>query len=193
MWSTRSARDARKDRDVAAARFQFYRYGSGGVLWRFIAANNRELARSSDAEDEGDALAALADLRLGLAAASAVLYLDPMGRWRWDLQTAGGGRVQASRGYQRRTECEAALSQFLLTSPGSAIVTRVAVFPPPSFADAISIPMPRARFHGTGSSDRIDRTADSLHAEDMRRTSARSHAYDSVAQGLRRVRTEITP
>jgi uncharacterized protein YegP (UPF0339 family) len=178
---------------VAAARFQFYRYGAGGVLWRFIAANNRELARSVDAEEEGVARSALAELRLGLAAARTLLYLDPMGRWRWDLQTAGARGVRASRGYQRRIECEATLSQFLMTSPGSAIVTRVAVFPPPSFAEAI-IPMPRASVQGTGrSNDRNDRTAVSLHAQDMRRTSARSHAYDSTVQDLRRVRTEITP
>lgn len=99
---------------MAKARFQLYARGLDGLGWRFVASNNRDVARSSEAFD--DAVEAGADvvaLRAAIGTCRASTYMDPQGRWRWDVRRDGARVAESSRWYYRRVECEGAMTQFV--------------------------------------------------------------------------------
>ena len=118
---------------MAPARFQLYRVATArpslDVAWRFVASNNREVARSAPGQvGEDEARDLIATLQRELAATKASVHLDTDGRWRWDVRLGGRRLVTSSRPYFRRVECDATLTQFLRACPDAPVSTSVAVF-----------------------------------------------------------------
>lgn len=99
---------------MAKARFQLYARGFDGFGWRFVASNNRDLARSPEPfADEDAATSGVQELRVRIADLKASTYMDPNGRWRWDVRSGGERLAESSRWYYRRVECEQTMTQFL--------------------------------------------------------------------------------
>ena len=107
---------------MASPRFQLFRLTSTGVTWRFMASNNRELARAGlPAPDELGARELVLELQRRLGQASSVSLQDGTGRWRWDLRFDGATVAVSSRVYFRRVECDATRAQFLLCARAAPI------------------------------------------------------------------------
>lgn len=93
---------------------------AGGVGWRLLGTNNRELGRSSRsyADAEG-ALAAVAALRdLAPDAEAHIVHDASTGSWLWQLADAAGSVVATSgRGFRHERECRYNLDQFREAAP----------------------------------------------------------------------------
>jgi hypothetical protein len=116
------------DRDrstVAAPRFQLIPgarltgSGSGGVGWRLLGANNRELGRSALAYAEAEsALAAIGRLRSTASDdVSHVLHDQRTGLWVWQLIDDGALVATSGRGFRHERECRYNLEQFRSAAP----------------------------------------------------------------------------
>jgi uncharacterized protein YegP (UPF0339 family) len=91
--------------------------------WRFVASNNHVIAVGGDQiTDVASARATLAALQEALPDASRAWYQDPVGRWRWDLRSAGALLARSSRWYHTRLVCDSTLAQFLHDAPHAAVV-----------------------------------------------------------------------
>jgi len=85
------------------------------LCWRLLAANNRDVARSATAYAELDAcLDAIADLQVRITDAVAVATRAGRADWSWRLRLDGDDVAVSSRTYQRRLQCEAACSLFVV-------------------------------------------------------------------------------
>ena len=85
------------------------------LCWRLLAANNRDVARSSTAyADLGACLAAVADLQARIADAVTVAARAGRADWSWRLRLDGDDVAVSSRTYQRRLQCEAACALFVV-------------------------------------------------------------------------------
>jgi uncharacterized protein YegP (UPF0339 family) len=114
---------------VAPARFQLFRVTAGEISWRFVASNNRELARSVDvADDEDESRDTVQQLQSELAVCRATIYPDGSGRWRWDIRIDGLAVAVSSRPYFRRVECDTTMRQFLRQAVGAPVSPGVAFF-----------------------------------------------------------------
>lgn len=110
------------------ARFQLFRVGNAAVAWRFVSANNWELARSPGwYDDERVARRAVAALMAQGAAPFPSVGLDASGRWRWTAAVDGHLAAVSSRAYFRRVECDSALNQFRGLLPTAELRADVAV------------------------------------------------------------------
>ncbi|HKS99263.1 MAG TPA: hypothetical protein VJT31_07010 [Rugosimonospora sp.] len=112
---------------MAAARFELYalvrpagaraRTLAGvPVTWRLLSGNNRDLGRAAGTfADVPACLAALNQLREGLAGDPLVSITSPDGRtrWVWRVAVSAIDAAVASRVYQRRVQAEAACAVFL--------------------------------------------------------------------------------
>lgn len=98
---------------------------AGGVGWRLLGANNRELGRSAISYADAEAaLSAVEDVR-GLATeAPAHIVHDPStGTWAWHLQGVEARVVATSgRGFRHERECRYNLEQFRQIAPGAPAV-----------------------------------------------------------------------
>lgn len=114
---------------MAPARFQLFRVTASEISWRFVASNNRELARSVDvADDEDESREMVQQLQRGLAVCQAAICPDGSGRWRWDIRIDGLAVAVSSRPYFRRVECETTMRQFLRQAAGAPVSSGVAFF-----------------------------------------------------------------
>jgi uncharacterized protein YegP (UPF0339 family) len=85
------------------------------LCWRLLAANNRDVARSATAYTELEAcLDAIADLQARITDAVAVATRAGRADWSWRLRLDGDDVAVSSRTYQRRLQCEAACSLFVV-------------------------------------------------------------------------------
>lgn len=76
---------------------------SNRVVWRFLSANNRSIARSvRDFPDAYACLSSLKELISVVEAASVVTVRTGQGLWRWQLRSGSGELAVSSRQYQRR-------------------------------------------------------------------------------------------
>jgi len=167
---------------VAPARFQLFRVTAGEISWRFVASNNRELARSVDvAGDEEESREMVQRLQRDLAVSKANIYPDGSGCWRWDVRLGGLACAVASRSYSRRVECETTMRQFLRQATGAPISAGVAFFRHQSSdrdqrvvvagPPRVLLPLQRA-----ARQDRSGRMADVPHDVDIRRSPQRSRS-----------------
>lgn len=95
---------------------------AGGVGWRLLGSNNRELGRSSRAyPDAESALAAVTAIRSLAVASSAHIVHDPAtGTWSWQLADSDGSVAATSgRGFRHERECRYNLDQFRDAAPNA--------------------------------------------------------------------------
>lgn len=114
---------------MSAPRFQLvpggrlvHEPGRGGVGWRLLGANNRELGRAALAyPDAESALAAVQDVRLLAVESGAHIVHDPTtGFWAWHLLGAEDVVVATSgRGFRHERECRYNLEQFRDIAPSA--------------------------------------------------------------------------
>ena len=107
---------------------------AGGVGWRLLGANNRELGRAALSYPDAEAaLDAVATVRLLASVGTAHLVHESTATpWVWHLEDAGGRLVATSgRGFRHERECRYNLDQFRAAAP-TAPAADVAV--PPQFA-----------------------------------------------------------
>jgi hypothetical protein len=114
---------------VSAPRFQLTPGGRlvhdptvGGVGWRLLGANNRELGRSALAyPDAESALGAVAAVRrLAVVGVAHIVHERTETPWVWQLEDERGGVVATSgRGFRHERECRYNLEQFRETAPAA--------------------------------------------------------------------------
>jgi hypothetical protein len=95
---------------------------SGGVGWRLLGPNNRELGRASRAYPDAEAaLRAVADVRrLAVDGVAHIVHETAPAPWVWHLEDAGGAVVATSgRGFRHERECRYNLEQFRAAAPGA--------------------------------------------------------------------------
>ena len=86
--------------------------GSGGVGWRLLGANNRELGRSAAVYVDAEAaLESLSRLR-NLTGVAHIVQQPQTGLWAWRLQDEDVLVAHSGRGFRRERECRYNLEQF---------------------------------------------------------------------------------
>jgi len=106
----------------------------GGVGWRLLGPNNRELGRSAIAyEDAEAALVAVDNVRhLARVGVAHIVHESTATPWVWQLQDESGLVVANSgRGFRHERECRYNLDQFRSAAP-TAPSSEASV--PPQFA-----------------------------------------------------------
>ena len=93
--------------------------GTGGVGWRLLGSNNRELGRSAlaytDADSAHDSIR-----RVRAIAADGVAHIvhsQESGLWAWQLGDVGVLVANSGRGFRHERECRYNLEQFRATAP----------------------------------------------------------------------------
>jgi hypothetical protein len=95
--------------------------------WRFLAANNRDVARSAaEFEVLAACIRAAEDLQRRIEDTVAVAARTGRAEWTWRLRLDAADVAVSSRTYQRRLQCEAACALFV------ALVGDAVVDAPPS-------------------------------------------------------------
>ena len=95
--------------------------GGGGVGWRLLGANNRELGRSAlSYADAEAALASIGRVRALVASGDAHIIHDRgTGLWAWHLDDAGALVANSGRGFRHERECRYNLEQFREAAPSA--------------------------------------------------------------------------
>ncbi len=103
---------------------------SGGVRWRLLGANNRELGRSCLAYPDIDLCrAGLATTLLELTLlVPAVMRVD-RGHWGWRLRADGRDVVGSAHAFDRRPSCQAACARFIEQAPHASVRDTLTVMP----------------------------------------------------------------
>ena len=93
--------------------------GKGGVGWRLLGMNNRELGRSAHSFPDAEAAqAAITRLRDDLPETAGHISHDPVNQsWHWRLDGSDGPVAVSGRGFRHERECRYNLDQFLDVSP----------------------------------------------------------------------------
>jgi len=112
---------------VSVPRFQLVPGGrlvhapeSGGVGWRLLGSNNRELGRAARAYPDAEAALAAVTLVRGLAPSGVahILHDPALSSWTWHLLDGEDGVVATSgRGFRHERECRYNLDQFRDIAP----------------------------------------------------------------------------
>jgi len=105
--------------------------GPARLGWRFLAANNRDVARSAgDFGGLAGCVQAAQDLQRRVDDAVAVSARTGRAEWTWRLRLDAADVAVSSRTYQRRLQCEAACALFVslvadavLDAPPSVLAT----------------------------------------------------------------------
>ena len=88
-------------------KLETYEDKKGKMRWRFIAANHKQIARSSRGYANHDEL--VEDLVFIVDKDhDAELYSDWAGEWRWRFKKDGKIIAISSEGYKRRVDCKTA-------------------------------------------------------------------------------------
>lgn len=91
--------------------------------WRMLAANNREVARSTETfADVEECIDAVTHLQRDVCDGSVVASRSGRADWSWRLRVAGVDLAASSRTYQRRLQCEAACALFVELVPDAELV-----------------------------------------------------------------------
>jgi hypothetical protein len=93
----------------------------GGVGWRLLGANNRELGRSAVSYDDAEsALAALARVRdLAVSGQAHIVHHAGFGHWEWHLDDADAPVATSGRRFRHERECRYNLEQFRESAPSA--------------------------------------------------------------------------
>ena len=95
--------------------------GGGGVGWRLLGSNNRELGRSAVAY--ADAEAALSSIQrvrdLAVDGEAHIVHDRATGLWAWHLDDDGALVANSGRGFRHERECRYNLDQFRGAAPTS--------------------------------------------------------------------------
>ncbi len=93
--------------------------GAGGVGWRLLGPNNRELGRAAlSYVDAESALEAVERVRVLAAGGQAHIVHDPAsGLWAWHLDDDGVLVANSGRGFRHERECRYNLDQFRAAAP----------------------------------------------------------------------------
>ena len=110
---------------MAQPRFQLvpgYRLlggSEGGVGWRLLGANNRELGRSSRSFVDAEcALDAIGEVRHWVAnGVPHIVHDSTTATWSWHLDGIDGSVANAGRGFRHERECRYNLEQFRVAAP----------------------------------------------------------------------------
>ena len=113
--------------DVAHPRFQLIPGirlaggAGGGVGWRLLGSNNRELGRSSLAYPDAEAaLEAISVVRRLAASGEAHIVHDQVSSlWIWQLKDAGQLVANSGRGFRHERECRYNPAQFRSSGPSA--------------------------------------------------------------------------
>ena len=93
----------------------------GGVGWRLLGANNRELARSAtsyaDAESALDSISRVREL--ASCGAAHIVHDSRSGLWVWRLGDQGAFAARSGRGFRQERQCRYNLEQFRGTAPSA--------------------------------------------------------------------------
>jgi hypothetical protein len=93
----------------------------GGVGWRLLGANNRELGRSAgsypDAESAHKSIARVRGLADGGEAH--IVHDRATGLWAWQLDDSGSLVANSGRGFRHERECRYNLDQFRAAAPSA--------------------------------------------------------------------------
>lgn len=98
---------------------------AGGVGWRLLGANNRELGRAAVSyADAESALSAVDEVRVIAHQAGAHILHDPAtGTWTWHLLGGEADVIATSgRGFRHERECRYNLEQFRQLAPEAPAV-----------------------------------------------------------------------
>jgi hypothetical protein len=116
---------------VAVPRFQLIPGGriaqaaglSGGVAWRLLGPNNRELGRSALAFVDAEAAhVAIASIRgLALTGKAHVLHQNDPAHWAWSLDDGELVVATSGRGFRHERECRLNLEHFREAAPTAAV------------------------------------------------------------------------
>jgi hypothetical protein len=91
----------------------------GGVSWRLLGTNNRELGRAAvsyaDAEAAQQAIVRIREL--ALQGEAHIVHEPHGGRWAWHLDDAGVRVATSGRGFRHERECRYNLEQFRDAAP----------------------------------------------------------------------------
>jgi hypothetical protein len=93
--------------------------GPGGVGWRLLGSNNRELGRSSSSFPDAEAaLASINRLRvLGAQGRAHILHDPDSGLWAWRLDDGEVHAANSGRGFRHEREARYNLDQFHEAAP----------------------------------------------------------------------------
>ncbi len=93
--------------------------GPGGVGWRLLGSNNRELGRSAASHPDAEsALAAIEVVRALVRVGEAHIVHDPVtGLWAWHLVDGDTLVANSGRGFRHERECRYNLEQFRAEAP----------------------------------------------------------------------------
>jgi uncharacterized protein YegP (UPF0339 family) len=106
----------------------------GGVGWRLLGANNRELGRSAVAYADAESALEAVDLvrHLARAGAAHIAHASTATPWVWQLHDEAGTVVATSgRGFRHERECRYNLDQFRSAAPTAPTIEPTV---PPQFA-----------------------------------------------------------
>ena len=95
--------------------------GGGGVGWRLLGSNNRELGRSAlSYVDAESALQAVSRVReLADSGEAHILHHRGTTLWAWHLEDDGVLVANSGRGFRYERECRYNLEQFRAAAPGA--------------------------------------------------------------------------
>lgn len=95
--------------------------------WRFLAGNNRSLATAAQIfPDAGSCIAAMHELKRGLANAACEYSRDEAGLWRWTVRVEGT-MAASSNGYRRHLRAKITCDTFFALAADPAAIANVHV------------------------------------------------------------------
>ena len=102
---------------------RFAGWAGGGVGWRLLGPNNRELGRSAGPYGDAErALAAIARARETVHSGAAhVLQHRDTALWAWQLEDSGVVTATSGRGFRHEQECRYNLEQFRAAAPTAPV------------------------------------------------------------------------
>jgi hypothetical protein len=119
---------------LAVARFQIVavssRGSTGGFTWRFLSANNRNMARSVPTFIDADAcLAHIRDLRAKLPNVTGTTVQNGSGKWLWRISAEELDLAMSGVRYERRLRARLACQAFVdLVATASADTVQIVSF-----------------------------------------------------------------
>jgi hypothetical protein len=100
----------------------------GGVRWRLLGGNNRELGRGALEYPDGETcrVDVVRILHEAKALDAVVLRADPS-RWTWRLRRDGVDVVMAAHAFHRRSQCGDAMARFVELAHTATVTATVTV------------------------------------------------------------------
>lgn len=98
---------------------------AGGVGWRLLGANNRELGRSAVSYPDAEAALAAVEQMRGLAGSGAahIVFDVEADAWAWHLLGDAVIVATSGRGFRHERECRYNLDQFRQLAPDAPVAS----------------------------------------------------------------------